>query len=84
MRSITINDYIYGLIIEQNMTITLIIIIITCLVSITTFSRPMDMEKLSFSRTGFIISMSITASLHQDSCMPTTCTWCLICCLYIL
>lgn len=49
MRSITINDYIYGLIIESDMTITLIIIIITCLVSITTFTKPGDMEKLSFS-----------------------------------
>ncbi|WP_341839601.1 rhomboid family intramembrane serine protease [Chitinophaga caseinilytica] len=48
MRSITINDYIYGLITIQLMSITLIIIVITSLVSITTFTRPGDMEKLSF------------------------------------
>ncbi len=49
MRSIIINDYIYRLITAKTMSITLIIIIITCLVSITTFSRPEDMAKLSFS-----------------------------------
>lgn len=41
-RNIIINNYIYS------MTITIAIIIITCLISFTSFSRPEQIDKLSF------------------------------------